>query len=170
MARITTMPGGIVANTLRLNTNMLKDVITGLIAAAIGAFLAFLWKEHIHPAIIQGFFERTKLAGEFRGVIDLGTTHNDHISLRIKKAGYRIRGEVAFIEENRTPKFYPIIGRYFNSLLSFYYFSSDNASTSQGCASFKRLQDGKLLRGHFVYYDLVTETLKTVHCDLNPHS
>jgi hypothetical protein len=55
---------------------MLKDIVTALIAAAIGAFSALIWKEYIHPAIIQGFFERTKLADEFRGVVDFGSGAN----------------------------------------------------------------------------------------------
>ncbi|HVR98503.1 MAG TPA: hypothetical protein VMW27_17950, partial [Thermoanaerobaculia bacterium] len=130
---------------------MLLDILGNLIAAAIGAFVAFFWVSLAYPAIIEGFFEPTKLAREYRGVLDFGRGPHHTISLQVKKRGYRVRGKLVFLQGRHKGKEYPVKGRYAHSLLTFHYYPSDKMSTSQGTATFQRLRDGELFLGYFAY-------------------
>jgi len=147
---------------------MLLDIVSNLIAAAIGAFAAYLWVSVIYPAIIEGFFEPTKLAAEYRGTLDFGRGPHHTIALRVKKRGYRVRGTLEFLEGRHKGKVYPVKGRYSHSLLTFHYYPADKISTSQGTASFQRRKDGALLSGFFAYYSQESDSVSTVACDLKP--
>jgi hypothetical protein len=147
---------------------MLLAILTNLIAAAIGAFAAYLWVSHIYPAIIEGFFEPTKLAPEYRGTLDFGKGPYHTIALELRKRGYRVRGMLTFLEGRHKGKQYPVKGRYSHSLLTFHYFPSDKISTSQGTATFQRLRDGALFSGYFAYYSQESDSVSTVQCEIRP--
>jgi hypothetical protein len=147
---------------------MLLDILSNLIAAAIGGLAAFLWVSFIYPSIIEGFFEPTKLAQEYRGTLDFGNGPNHVISLQVRKRGYQVRGRLTFLEGRHKGKVYPVKGRYSHSLLTFHYFPADKISTSQGTASFQRLKDGELFVGYFAYFSQESDSVSTVRCELKP--
>lgn len=148
---------------------MLNDVLSHLIAIAVGAIVAALWTSRLYPAILQGFLEPTKLAPEYRGVLDFGRGPRHEISLQIRKRGYTIRGKLVFIKGRHQGKEYPVKGRYWHSLMTFHYFPADKASTSQGTATFQRRHDGGSFSGYFAYYSQESDTVATVKCELTPH-
>lgn len=147
---------------------MAVDLLINLTAAAIGAFCAFVWTSHIYPIFIEGVFEPTKLATEYRGVLDFGRGPNHMLSLQVRKLGYRVRGRLTFLEGRHKGKVYPVKGRYSHSLLTFHYFPVDKISTSQGTATFQRLRDGELFVGYFAYYSQESDSVSTVRCELKP--
>jgi len=147
---------------------MVLEILYHLIAAGTGALVAFLWVSFIYPAIIEGFFEPTKLAAEYRGILDFGKGPHHAISLRVRKHGYRVTGILEFVKGRHLGKKYPVKGRYSHSLLTFLYFPADKLSTSQGAASFQRLKDGDLFSGHFAYYSQESDSVSTVQCSLTP--
>ena len=104
---------------------MLLSILTNLIAAAIGGFAVFLWASYIYPAVVEGFFEPTTLAREYRGTLDFGHGPHHVLSLQVRKRGYRVAGRLTFLEGRHKGKVYPVKGRYSHSLLTFHYFPSD---------------------------------------------
>jgi hypothetical protein len=142
------------------------DIIANLIAAAIGALSAWFWVTHVYPAIIEGFFEPTKLAKEYRGRLDFGKGPHHEIALRVQKRGYTVRGSLIFLDGRHKGKVYPVKGRYSHGLLTFHYFPSDKTSTSQGTATFQRLKDGAVLSGYFAYYSEGQDKVATIQCSL----
>jgi hypothetical protein len=147
---------------------VILDIVANLIAAALGAFAAWLWVSYAYPAIIEGFFEPTKLAFEYRGILDFGKGPNHKVSLQVRKRGYTVRGSLTFLEGRHKGKVYPVKGRYAHALLTFHYFPADKSSTSQGTATFQRLRDGAVLSGFFAYYSEGQDKVATVRCDLIP--
>jgi hypothetical protein len=147
---------------------MFPELFINLLAASIGGFAVFSWRSHIYPAIIEGFFEPTKLANEYRGVLDFGHGPNHEVSLQVRKRGYQVVGVLTFLRGRHKGKVYPVKGRYSHSLLTFHYFPVDKISTSQGTASFQRLHDGDLFVGYFAYFSQEEDRVSTVRCELRP--
>jgi len=147
---------------------MVYDLLISLTAAAIGGIGAFCWTNFIYPAVVEGLYEPTKLAREYRGILDFGKGPNHLISLQVRKRGYRVAGKLTFLEGRHKGKVYPVKGRYSHSLLTFHYFPSDRRSTSQGTATFQRLKDGELFAGYFAYFSQESDTVSTVRCELTP--
>jgi hypothetical protein len=149
---------------------MVFELIINLAAAAIGGLLVFFWRTFIYPTIVEGFFEPTKLAREYRGVLDFGHGPNHEVSLQVRKRGYQVTGILTFLRGRHKGKIYPVKGRYSHSLLTFHYFPVDKISTSQGTASFQRLQDGELFVGFFAYFSQEEDRVSTVRCELRPNA
>jgi hypothetical protein len=147
---------------------MILDIVANLIAAVIGAGAAWYWVSYVYPAVIEGFFEPTKLSAKYRGTLDFGKGPNHKVELRVKKRGYTVRGSLEFLDGRHKGKVYPVKGRYSHALLTFHYFPADKSSTSQGTATFQRLRDGELFLGYFAYYSEGEDRVATVACELKP--
>jgi hypothetical protein len=140
--------------------------VSYLIAAALGAALAWLWISLIYPAIVEG---PGKFASEYRGSLDFGHGPQHLLVLHLRQRGSAVRGRLTFLEGPNTGNVYPVRGRYAEPLLTFQFFPSGNASKSQGTAIFRRRQDGALLSGSFAYYAEEKDAVHTVACDLRRH-
>jgi len=145
---------------------MLTEITTRIIAVAVGAAIQPLFTKVIYPWFVEWFREPTKLAKEFHGILDFGRGPNHEIVLRPKKCGYKVTGTLRFVKGEHAGKEYKILGRYHHGLLSFYYSAVNKASTSEGSATFKRMNDGDLFQGHFIYFSQSIDSLGTVECTL----
>ena len=147
-------------------TGVVLKVAEGVLTAGCGYLAGVFCQRFLYPLYTERFTESTKLAEEYQGVLDFGHGPNHRISLRLEKLGFNIKGTLKFIDGPNKDKAYKLIGRYANGLLTFSYKAVDRNSTSQGTATFKRLQDGDLFSGAFAYYSQLEDKVASVMCDL----
>lgn len=140
------------------------DITTGLVSAAMGAFIAFCWSRFLYPLWVELSVESTKLHDQWRGNVSFGDGITHEISLVINKLGRRVTGSLRFTEGTSQGQQYKITGQYSQGFLAFTYSPEDRGSISQGAATFKRIKDGNELEGAFSYNDRETDKISTTLC------
>ncbi len=143
-----------------------ENIALGLATAAIGSMLTLTWNRVLYPARIEFFVEKTKLADEYKGILKFDDQLTEEISLRVKKFGYGVKGQLRFTEGTNVGQEYAINGHYSQGFLAFTYAAKSADSTSQGSATFLRVQDGNALKGAFVYNRQKKDKLSTIKCTL----
>jgi hypothetical protein len=147
---------------------MTESVIASLIAAFIFGALVSTWNSFIVPFFVENFGERIKLYRVWSAYLDFGSGNLHGVKLNIIKLGYRITGVLEYTTGRHTGKKYFVYGRFQSNILTFHYYPEDKHSTSQGSATFKRLNDGELLQGYFSYYSQDKDLIDTVACEFIP--
>lgn len=147
---------------------LLNEIGSEIIVGILGIFATLAWMKIIYPGIVEYFVEPTKLAVLYGGTLDFGRGPNHRIQVTLRKRGRGITGSLRFTEGRNAGKEYGVQGRYSHGLLTFVYWPLDKASTSQGTATFQRLQDGALFRGQFAYYSQEGDKVAAVQCELKP--
>jgi hypothetical protein len=147
---------------------MVENFIVGIITALFLALVAVARKKIIIPFFIEYLGERIKIYPMWVGEIDFGSGNNHKMKLELVKLGFKIEGHLEFTSGLHTGKKYDLRGRFQSNVLTFHYYPRDRYSTSQGCATFKRLNDGELLEGSFAYYSQSKDYIDTVNCIFTP--
>lgn len=147
---------------------MTESVLAGIISAFLLGIIVSIWKTLIVPFFIETFGERIKIYKSWRADLNFGSGNLHGIKLEINKLGYGVKGVLEFTTGRHIGKKYFVRGRFQSNILTFFYYPEDKHSTSQGSATFKRLNDGELLQGYFSYYSQEKDFIDKVDCEFKP--
>lgn len=149
-----------------LSGSLVIGVVSGIVATFLVVVFRSIWKNILVPWYDERLYQGPKIEGVWLADIKFSDPHREPSKhrLRLKRAGYKVTGRTVCYEGYSEGNSYDLNGAFKNLILTCSYQIDHPRQIERGSMVLMLVNDGKVLKGHLLYYDDRSNSIMSAEC------
>ena len=143
-------------------------VIASLFSIFVSIVLSAFWKKNILPWYEERLYQGAEISGEWTTLIKYSAEIENEVIYVVKRTGYNIHGYAYCINGSDKGMNWVLDGSFYDLILTISYYSKNKKTLDRGSASLMLVDNGTKLKGHLVYYENSSHSMRSTVLELSP--